>query len=358
MLETATYCPLLHARVAEVKALAQLPAATKDLLFPVLVARPWPNAKQLSLTWDRLAAAFEGRRFALDLDRTRHGHSSDKPAAAEFNALFAPDGAYANYYSAVEAFQGAVPVLRANSDGVSHLEAQLGRAETLNRGLFVRLEYGFTRSPLSIVDALIEHSIQDLVLYIDAGWSRELLLREAWATAIVEKVASSGIVAEVVLCGSSFPDTFEGVGLRGEIQVKERKLYADIVRRFNAPPLKYGDWGSTRAPALDSTPMTPRARIDLPLPEVWLAFRGERNEEEVEDYQSIATRLVADRSWPTDLNIWGTYMIQSTVEQAPGCISSPAAAAAARINIHMHRQAYFEAPVAASDADEPFTDDL
>lgn len=358
MLETVSYAPLLHARVAEMKAYSRLPNATKDLIFPVVVARPWPNARQLALAWQRIEVAMEGRRFAVDLDRTRRGRSNERPAQVEFDALFDPSNGHANYYEAIAAMPLATPVLRHYGSGLADLTEQLAHVSQIDRGLLVRLEYGFTQSPNSIVQALVGQA-SDLVIYIDSGWSpRELLMREAWATGIIEQIVESNLDAEIVVCGSSFPDTFEGIDTRGEIDVDERSFYSDLTRRFNEPPLKYGDYGSTRPPSIDDTPMTPRARIDLPTPQTWICFRGTRDGDEKEDYTSIANRIVSDASWPSDLTIWGTYMIEATADGVPGSISGPAAAAAARINIHLHRQAYFDAPVVASDGDEPYTEDV
>jgi Beta protein len=355
MLEAISYSPLLHARVAEMKAYTELPNATKDLIFPVIAARPWPNAKKLELTWKRISEAIEGRPFALDLDRTRRARASDKPAQAEFDSLFDQTNGHENYYAAVAAMPRATPVLRQHGSGVADFNEQLVHAAKIDRGIFVRLEYGFTQAPQSIIQSLVGRA-NDLIIYIDAGWSpNELLMREAWASGIVEQIVSAGLEAEVVLCGSSFPDTFEKIDGRGEIDVDERSFYSDLTRRFNEPPLKYGDYGSTRPPSVDDTPMTPRARIDLPTPQTWVCFRSIKDEDdENEDYQSIAKRILVDSSWPNGLNIWGTYLIEATAGGVPGGIAGPASASASRINIHLHRQAYFDAPVVASDQDEPF----
>jgi len=92
----------------------------------------------------------------------------------------------------------------------------------------------------------------------------------------------------------------------------------------------------------------------------WIFFRrydDEANSIEDEDYQAIAQRVVKDAEWPGNLTIWGTYVIMCTAGDLPGAIRSPAAAAAARINIHLHRQALFGAERLSSDQEEPFTDE-
>lgn len=98
-------------------------------------------------------------------------------------------------------------------------------------------------------------------------------------------------------------------------------------------------------------------RIDLPENNDWIAFRRDRDLNANEDYDEIAKRVMADPSWPNDLGIWGTYTIECTAQGLPGAIRSPAVAAAARINIHLHRQAYFGAANITGDGEEPFSDD-
>lgn len=355
MLENFPYCPTLHARVAEIKALAQLPAATKDRLFPLIVARPWPNAKHLSRTWEKIGEAFGSRRYALDLDRAKKGAGGSRPAAAEFDALFEAYNGFENYYSALSEIAGALPVLRISGGSASQLDAQADHIEKLDRGVVVRIEHGVVTNPLALVDQVLER-FQDLCIFVDVGWSSDTLGREMWASNIIERISGEYPEIEVVISGSSFPSSFTGIGERGIIPVEERSLYNNLVRRHNAATLIYGDWGSTRPPS-DPIPMKNIPRIDLPTSNQWISFRRDGDLEDEEDYSDIAQRVVADPDWPADLNIWGTYTIGWTANGEPGAIRSPGSAAAARINIHLHRQAFFGANDTVNDGDEPFTDD-
>ena len=93
-------------------------------------------------------------------------------------------------------------------------------------------------------------------------------------------------------------------------------------------------------------------RIDLPLQTEWLVYRQGSDE----GYPELAQQMIRDPLWPRDLTIWGTHMILSTASALPGSIRSPNTAAAARINIHLHRQAYVGAEVVPSDPEEPYVD--
>lgn len=356
MLEQFPYCPALHARVAEIKALAQLPAATKDRLFPLIVCRPWPNAKHLIRTWEKIGEAMGNRRFALDLDRTKRNSSGKLAAATEFDELFVSRNGFANYYDAVGSIAEAIPVLRVSGGEAAQFNAQAGHVDMLDRGLVVRIEYGVVTNPIALVEQVLGR-FQDVSFFVDVGWSNDILGRESWASGIVERIARDQPDIEVVVSGSSFPDSFSDIGARGVIPVGERYLYNNLVRRHNSATLIYGDWGSTRPPSTQQMPMKNIPRIDLPEPSQWVSFRRDKELDDEEDYTDIAQRVVADADWPADLNIWGTYTIEWTASGEPGAIRSPATAAAARINIHLHRQAFFGANDIVVDGDEPFTDD-
>ncbi len=152
MLQNVAYCPVLQTRIAELKALFQLPAASKDRVFPLIVAAPWPNANELVRTWEKVEEAIGNRSFALDLDRSRRGSSSTKEAARQFDELFDPEDGFANYYAAVAALPSAVPVLRLHGGHLVQLEQQLEHIEELDRGVVVRVEHGAIINPLSLVD--------------------------------------------------------------------------------------------------------------------------------------------------------------------------------------------------------------
>lgn len=355
MLEHFPYCPTLYARVAEIKALAQLPAATKDRIFPLIVGRPWPNAKYLARTWDKISAAVGNRRFALDLDRKKRNSGGGRPAAAEFDDLFEVRGGFTNYYEAVSGISGAIPVLRISGGAAEQFDAQAQHVDSLDRGIVVRIEYDAVIDPIALVDQVIDR-FEDVSFVVDAGWSRDILSREMWASDIVERIVRDRPETEVVISGSSFPNSFSDIDARGVIPVEERHLFNNLVRRHNSAVLIYGDWASTRPPS-DPVPMRNVPRIDLPTTSEWISFRRDRGLGDDEDYTDIAERVVADPSWPANLNIWGTYTIEWTARGEPGAIRSPAMAAAARINIHLHRQAFFGADDIVVDGDEPFIDD-
>ncbi|WP_336969239.1 beta family protein [Brevundimonas aurantiaca] len=350
MLEGKTYCPVLHARVAEMKALQMLDSATKDLIFPLIVARPWPNAKFLKKTWEKITEAFGDRRFALDLDPFKYGTVNGE-AGEEFDALFDGRGGFERYYNAVENLDFAVPVVQFEDQAIRELDRQIQHIEQIGRGAVLRIQRGRVADPIRSLDSMAAY-VDDIVVWVDLGWTRDLLQLQVWASQIVEHVGRIRPETEVVFSGSSFPASFDQTE-RASIKAYERDIYDALVRANNAVNIRYGDWGSTRAPQ-HPKPMKIVKRIDLPVTRDWIYFKDGG----AESYQDIAERVIADPSWPSNLHIWGTYVIEGTAEDVPGSIRGQAAAAAARVNIHLHQQAHYGGALDATVADEPFTDDF
>jgi hypothetical protein len=278
-----------------------------------------------------------------------HGSGSSREAAQDFDALFAVEDGFANYYAQVEALDHAVPVLQIRANQVANLEAQLEHVDRIDRGCVLRLRHDLQDRANTEVRRVLE-SHPDTLVYLDLGWTRDLIARELWASTVLATVADQQPESEVVVSASTFPDSFRP-RVRDVEVFSERGLFDALSRRHNALSLTYGDWGSTRAPR-ESSPMRLVRRIDLPLTREWIFFRDSGDE----DYADIARRVVGDSAWPSELNIWGTYVIQGTAEGVPGSIRGQAAAAAARVNIHLHRQAHFGEVALSGDEDVPFVD--
>lgn len=351
MLAGKTYCPILHARVAEIKGLERLPEPSKEFLFPLIVGRPWPNAKHLQKTWEKIGAAFGQRRYALDIDPFKRFSVSDKPAAAEFDELFLTDDGYANYYAEIEKLgQNVIPVLQITNGGIPDLARQVEHAVRLDRGLVCRIQRDMCPHPSAIVTQ-VSVAFPEVVFFLDIGWSPDLITHELWADGVLRTLAAGEPEAEIVVAGSSFPESFKSKP-RDAIIAYERVVFDNLVKKYNSLVLYYGDWGSTRPPRLPTPMGSIPPRIDVPMAREWISFRSENSEE----FDEVAKRAVDDATWPSGLNIWGTYLIRGTADGIPDAIKGQAASAAARINIHLHRQAHFGAPGSFGDQDEPYVD--
>lgn len=353
MLEGRSYVPLLHARLAEMRALKELPASTKNLVVPVIRIRPWLNAKHLDRVFEVIADALGERAFGLDLDPFKYNPASERDSYQEFARLFDPSNGYSAYYDCAEEELNRIPVLRRTDGETIHLEDQLDRVEEIDRGLMVRV---LLRSPgdyLRVAQECLERELQNTVFVFDCGWRRDVLDQAAACTGIVERLLALSDDFEIVVAGSSFPDSFTGLGDRFQLPVAERLLFQEVRRNLNRGTLVYGDWGSTRPPT-EPVPMMNIPRIDRAARLNWTCWRSDDGE----SYRDVAERVVDDDLWNEDSGLWGDYMIASTAEGLDPCIKSPAMAAAVRVNLHMHIQAHFEEQDSASIPDEPVGEDL
>jgi Beta protein len=342
---------MLHARLAEIRALHELPTATKNKIFPIIRARPWLNSKSLDAVWDKIGEAFPERLFGLDLDTSRNVVGKDTEAYRSFRELFVQDDGFSAYYDLVRKQKWAVPVLRSAGFGFPELERQLDHALEIDRGLIVRVEPMRSTNLISVAESIQARFQENVVFAFDCGWGRDILSQAATCVSLIEQLLNVRDDVEIVIGGSSFPDKFDKQGQRIEIRMEERLLFQEVRRNLNRGVLFYGDWGSTRPPT-DPIPMKNVPRIDFALPGQWIAHRSGSGE----NYDQLADNVLTDEAWTDGLGIWGEYMIQSTAAGLEPSIKSPAMAAAVRVNLHLHIQANFDDPIDMFVADEPFED--
>lgn len=353
MLEGRTYVPLLHARLAEMRALKELATPTKNVIVPVIRIRPWLNSKHLANVFDVIADAIGERAFGLDLDSTKNEPGSPRQAYQEFAALFDEAGGFANYYGCVAEKPNRIPVLRRQGGQTHRMGDQLAAVSTIERGLFVRVSPDNPGDYLEVAAECRNNDIENVVFVFDCGWRSDVLLQAAGCTSLVNNILNVSEDIEIVVAGSSFPDAFAKMGARKNFPVQERILFQNVRQNINRGRLVYGDWGSTRPPT-DPVPMTNVPRIDIAAPIEWTSWRSEDGE----DYQDIAGRVLADELWTGNTDLWGNYLIESTANGTNPAIKAPAMAAAVRVNLHMHSQAYFDNPNAGAIGDEPVGEDL
>jgi len=311
------------------------------------------GVRTVAVTWQRIKEAFGSRGFALDLDRACYGGSAREPAQSQFDELFESENAFQKYFDAIRSIENAIPVIRDGADGLAQIKGQLAHIEKIDRGCVVHIQYGRPELWVEFLREIFENT-EDVSIFINAGWNPSILVRELWISGIISTITEMNPATEIVVSGSSFPDSFSDIGKRGENLILERVLYANLVRRHNAATLIYGDWGSARPPS-PPTPMTIVPRLDVPMSSEWVSFRRSGAEE----YSDIAERIMADAVWAKSPDIWGKYAIEATAGELPGAVKNPESASAVRINLHLHRQAQFGGPGAEmGDIEEPYTDDL
>lgn len=355
MLEGRDYVPLLYTRLAEIRAMRELPESSKNLLVPVFKLRPWLNSKTLDRALEVIEEAVGNRLYGLDLDEFKYNASPDpeKQAHVTFSSLFNDEDGFGAYYNLVSEGANRVPVFRELGSPNVQIERQIEHIQGIDRGVFVRAKVTEPGALLDVAQAIAQHQVDNAVFVIDCGWGRDILASAALAVSHSQNLIEISTEFEIVVAGSSFPNTFVGLGDRFEIEAIERQLFSEVRRQVNYPSLYYGDWGSTRPPT-DPVPMKNVPRIDVARPSNWISWRSD----DEETYVEVAERTIRDPAWDGELGIWGEYMIVATSEDEEVRIKSPAMAAAVRVNLHLHQQANFGNPDGLHIGDEIVGDDL
>ena len=329
MLQLRNYVPLLKTGVAEMEAYRALYPDVKDSLFPVFLARPWPNASHFDFTIDKVREAIGDHPFGFALDSDRHRHSNTRPAQQEFDALFNSRLGYAHYYEVVESFDHAVPVLIPTTNP-DVLIRQIGNAERLDRGLIVHQRRHAT-IPLSNLILSLPPLPHDTVVIIDAGWSRNYLDLESWAMPVLERAISALPEAEIVVMSSSFPDSFTHIVGDLEEVGTERRLFAAARQRFQQADLTYGDWASTRPTQGGGGAPIP-SRIDVAKLSSWHIFRA--NPDNDLGFPELAWTVQHHECLAEAPDCWGKETILVTDDSGAGVATRPIATQVP-FNMHM-----------------------
>lgn len=347
-----TYFPTLGIRPAEMRGLEELPESTKDRLRPLVLYCPWVGAKKLDAATQRLHNAIGDRPFYLEMDSGYSTDTADREAVIEF--VNAKDDLDA-YFDLVTSISSAIPVLRVEGHHIGEIEGQLDFFGGLGRGFAVRIRRSvFPNGNLTGLSALFESGRSDYVLFLDCEWSRDIVSCELWCGNCMRWFVESEISVPLVPMLSSFPRTFaDVVGLRS-IDIPSRILFRNLHRRFsNRQPVIYGDWATTK-PRDDSHGRLPPPRIDYATANQWVIARNK----DVWDYRDAAQALITSSFWNADLHIWGGLQIEKTAAGDPTGITSPQKNVAARINLHLQQQAWFDDPNSVLETDDPWPDDL
>lgn len=353
MFQGLDYIPLLHARLAEIRALEGLEDVTKRRIFPIVKVRPWFNAKAISRAYEVVEDAIGKAFYGFDLDETKFNPASERPAGIDFAKLFSAADGFQKYYDTVAEGQYRVPVFRGVSHPSPQTSRQLEHVETIGRGLIVRVPITAPGAYLQVAQQCIDRGINNTAFVFDCGWRTDALQQVAITAGLANTLLDLSEDFEIAVAASTFPDSFTHVGQRSVQQIAERDFFDQVRGLVNRGNLTYGDWASTRSPSMGGFARS-RPRIDMADQFNWVFWRSNGEE----DYQAVCQRVVQDEFWDGNMDAWGKFMIQATAVQEGTTIRSPVIAAAARVNLHMIAQAHRNDPVGYQTADTPVGTDF
>ena len=349
----SSYLPTLAIRPSEMRALEELAESDKNILFPCVLLCPWVASGALEKAIDRVQAAYGERPFFLDRDHSYRVTNEERPAQREFLDLQEPVDGFSNWFEFVNSCPQAIPVLQLPCPDAANLRQQIMRAEQMARGFGVRINRVLPEVRDFVFKVLSEIEHNDLVFFLDAGWSRDPLQHEDWFLSTVRRLLEANPAIPIVLSCSSFPlefSSFEGVE---HIVIHARRIFDNVRRAFNEAILIYGDWASTKPRRYQDGGSHPLPRIDYARRTDWIIAR---NKDEEWGFVEAARALISSHYWDPDLSVWGTYMIQRTAQKDEFSINTIQKAVAARVNIHLHLQARFAQGGEPIDTDDPWVD--
>jgi hypothetical protein len=179
----------------------------------------------------------------------------------------------------------------------------------------------------------------------------------AWFQGLVAgELAALGANVPIVVSCTSIPTLFTGFDGLKRVPFSNRQLVDQLARQTNRGNIIFGDWGSTRPRVEPGFANRPLDRIDYPMKNSWCFSR---KNDGTWDFQMAAANLLGDEEiWNGHLQIWGEEQIIETARNQDIGIDSPQKNISARVNIHLHLQAFYDTPDLGSlNLDEDWQDE-
>ncbi|WP_295074634.1 beta family protein [Tabrizicola sp.] len=342
VLDNKTYVPTLAIRASEMNGLEFLPGATKERMTPCILLAPWANALTLQKAVDRVEKAFRHQHYLLDIDRDYEFSNLESGPQQELVALLNPANAFENWCRFVEDHEWVLPCVQTRGQSAAEIRRQIERFQGAGRSYCMRIFMGRVPSNISdVVAAFAASGAADYSIILEGGWTQDPLSLASWFDGMIGgHLQVIDATVPIVLSCTSMPKMYSDYD-RGVYKVpfSNRQLIDQIrLRRSNRARIIYGDWGSTRPREPGGFATRPLDRVDYPTGDAWYIAR---NKDDAWDFRLAAQAILASGEWEGDLDIWGEEMIENTAISPALGIDTPQKNVASRVNIHLHRQAFF-----------------
>ncbi len=354
------YVATLCIRRAEMTGLKELPGGTKDRITPVLLLAPWLATSPLSKAIEKFEEAFPNRSYFVDIDRYYRPGENGNEAKEQWARLSASPPDLIEWQSLLMPHPNANPCIIMDGVGLDLALYQIAWARDNNRLFCVRVNLASdcNSRPPSWLPELIGHlasdGAADYSVVLEFGLVENPLSMGIAASSYINGTLSM-LPAEIPICVSctSFPSDFTSIDGLEVLGFNNRELISQIQRATNRSII-YGDWGSTK-PRSYGHASTPKQRIDYPADDGWVVARGQVTPM---TFNQAARRIVASDFWSGNLGVWGEQLIEGAASGEAFSIDSMPKMYSARINIHLHRQAFYGQLPPPQMLDEAWQDDL
>ena len=359
VLENKVYVPTLAVRPSEMNGLEFLPGATKDRMMPCFLLAPWANSATLDRAITRIERAFPNRPYFLDIDRDYVVSNLESQPQQELAQLMDSSNNFENWVAFVGRHERVRPCIQTRGQTEDEIRSQIEAFQQQGRPYCMRIVRDrFPDNVIDIVEAFAAGGAADFAIILEGGWTRDPVGIAIWFDGVIaESLQAIDASVPVVVSCTSIPKMFTTFG--GDeptaVTFSNRELFVQIARSSNRTRVIYGDWGSTRPREQPSFASRPLDRVDYPTEGAWYVAR---NKESEWDFRDAALAIVHSPAWDGNLGIWGEEMIEnSTINEELG-IDTFQKNVAARVNIHLHLQAFFGQPhLEPSEFDEDWQDD-
>ncbi|MCE2522644.1 MAG: beta family protein [Rhodobacteraceae bacterium] len=354
------YLVTLGIRPAELSGLKELPGSTKDRLTPLVLLAPWLATTPLSRALDKFEESYQSRPYFVDVDT--YYQVNDKPNKSKklWELLAKKPADLAVWWELLSKYPQANPCLLMAEQPIKSAREQIEWARENSRSFCLRMNFdkhigsSIPSWMPELVTELAKEGAIDYAIVFEFGWVKDPLLVAADASEFAKSFCSEipQTIPVAVSC-TSFPREFTDYDGTAECAFTNRKLIAQVRRITNRPKVIYADWGTTR-PRRYGHANAPKNRIDYPTDTSWVIARDQDGQV---SFQEAARRITSSQHWSGDLGIWGEQLIEGTAAGQAFAIDTMPKMYSARINIHLHRQAY-DGDLPPPDAlDEEWKDD-
>lgn len=359
-MDVQEYLVTLGIRPAELSGLKELPGGTKDRLTPLILLAPWLSTTPLSRALDKFEEAYPARPYFVDVDNYYRVNDKRNEAKELWERLVQRPADLGAWWDLLSEYPNANPCILMADQPIEGARKQIEWAREHDRTFCLRMNLaegvGASIPPWmpSLVSELAAEGANDYAVVFEFGWIPDPLLVAALAIGYTNGFFSM-IPPEVPVAVSctSFPKDFTVYDGTSECTFSNRQLVAQVRQATNHPRIVYGDWGTTK-PRSYTPASQPKNRIDYPTDSSWVIAR---NQDEQVTFQEAAQRIVNSPRWSGNLGIWGEQLIEGTAAGQAFAIDSMPKMYAARINIHLHRQAFFGQLPPPAALDEQWSDD-
>lgn len=359
-MDVQEYLVTLGVRPAELSGLKELPGSSKDRLTPLILLAPWLATTPLSRALDKFEDSYPSRPYFIDVDTYYRIVSNPNEAKDLWERLASRPADLDAWWSLLEEYPYANPCLLMAGQPIERAREQITWSRENHRNFCLRMNLadgigsGIPQWMPELVQELAVEGANDYAVVFEFGWVQEPLLAAAVASGYTNSFFSTlPPEVPVAISCTSFPKDFTLYEGTVEVGFTNRELVAEVQRSTNHPKIIYGDWGTTK-PRSYGHSSPPKNRIDYPTDNAWVFAR---DQDENVDFQTAAGRITSSNSWSGDLGIWGEQLIEGTAAGQAFAIDTMPKMYAARINIHLHRQAFFGHLPPPDALDEEWSDD-